>query len=77
MPHDAAKLDLDRRRLLKQAGLLTAGLTVTASKQKRIAARLVIWPTWRPIWATSSMSPLPSEYHGSMQQSWPKEALRP
>ncbi|MEZ4583211.1 MAG: DUF1800 domain-containing protein [Caldilineaceae bacterium] len=35
MSHDAAKLNLDRRRLLQQAGLLTAGLTVTAFAVER------------------------------------------
>ena len=34
-------------------------------------------PTCSAMWATSSMSPEPSEYQGSMTQSWPKATLMP
>ncbi|EWS59209.1 hypothetical protein Y695_04633 [Hydrogenophaga sp. T4] len=50
---------------------------VTASKHWRMPAWLVICATCRPMWATSSMSPLPSEYQGSITQSWPKATVTP
>ena len=54
-----------------------AALVVTASKQRRMPAWLVIWATCRPMWATSSMSPEPMPYHGSITQSWPKATFTP
>ncbi len=56
---------------------MRALLTVTASKNCRICACEVICATCRPIDATSSMSALPSEYHGSSTQSWPNATLTP
>ena len=56
---------------------MRALFTVTASKHWRICVCEVICATCRPIAATSSMSPLPSEYHGSITQSWPKPTLMP
>ena len=54
-----------------------AELTVTASKSCFMASIDVICATWTAMCATSSMSALPSEYHGSMQQSWPSATLIP
>ena len=36
-----------------------------------------IWATWIAMWPTSSMSPEPIEYQGSITQSWPNETFRP
>ena len=47
-----------------------AALTVTASKQARIAF-------WLVICATSSMSPLPKPYQESITQSWPTATFTP
>ena len=63
--------------VLKLETPLPAGTAVTASKQRRMAYWLVSWPTCTAMWATSSMSPEPSEYQGSMTQSWPKATRTP
>ena len=56
---------------------MRAGFVVTASKHWRMACWLVIWATCRPMLATSSMSPEPRLYQGSITQSWPKATVSP
>jgi hypothetical protein len=57
--------------------MIRAFSTVTMSKQRRISSGWVICATWRPMKATSSMSAVPSEYHGSSTQSWPQPTVMP
>ena len=54
-----------------------SGAPVTASKAARMPAWPVICATCRPIEATSSMSPEPIGYHGSITQSCPKATGTP
>ena len=56
---------------------MRAGVVVTASKQARMASWPVICATCRPMCATSSMSPEPRLYQGSITQSWPKATGTP
>ena len=57
--------------------MIRAGMSVTASNAQRIASRLVIGTAWTAMWATSSMSVVPSPYQGSMTQSWPRATVTP
>ena len=54
-----------------------AGVVVTASKAYRMASIPVICATCKPMCATSSMSPEPRLYHGSITQSWPNATSTP
>ena len=57
--------------------MVTAEASVIALKIAALSSRLAIWATWTPMCPTSSMSPDPIEYQGSMTQSCPNETLTP